>query len=107
MRSDVPGLDVSPLQYVAGYAATTVDVPAAGEYTLELSTFNGVRVWLNGTLLIDDHNHTFNRDPNSPVLPPSFRKTLKRRVSLRPGENRLLVKLDVDYGPLDFSLKFD
>ncbi|WP_295807380.1 PA14 domain-containing protein [uncultured Victivallis sp.] len=107
LRSDVPGLDVSPLQYVAGYAATTVDVPAAGEYTLELSTFNGVRVWLNGTLLIDDHNHTFNRDPNSPVLPPSFRKTLKRRVSLRPGENRLLVKLDVDYGPLDFSLKFD
>lgn len=107
LRSDVPGLDVSPLQYVAGYAAATVEVPEAGEYTLELSTFNGVRGWLNGKLVIDDHNHTFNRDPNSPVLAPSHRKTLRQRVSLLRGVNRLLVKLDVDYGPMDFTLKLE
>lgn len=107
LRADIPGLDVSPLQYVTGYAAAAVEAPAEREYELVLSTFNGIRVYVNGEKVVDDHRHTFNRDPNSPVLPPSFRKVLRRRVRLGKGANRLLVKSDVDYGPFDFTLKFE
>ncbi|WP_288612109.1 sugar-binding domain-containing protein [uncultured Victivallis sp.] len=106
VRADVPGLDVSPLQYVTGYAAAVVEAPEAGEYELAVSTFNGIRICVNGKPVIDDHIHTFNRDPNSPVLSPSFRKELRCRVRLEKGKNRLLVKADVDYGPFDFSLMF-
>ena len=106
VRADVPGLDVSPLQYVTGYAAAVVEAPEAGEYELAVSTFNGIRVCVNGKPVIDDHIHTFNRDPNSPVLSLSFRKELRCRVRLEKGKNRLLVKADVDYGPFDFSLMF-
>lgn len=104
LRPDLPGLDVSPLQYVAAYAAATVNVPRAGEYELRLSTFNGIRVRVNGESVIDDERRTFNRDPNSPVLPPSHRKELTCRVRLKPGRNLILVKADVDYGPFDFTL---
>lgn len=72
--------------------------PEAGEYELAVSTFNGIRICVNGKPVIDDHIHTFNRDPNSPVLSPSFRKELRCRVRLEKGKNRLLVKADVDYG---------
>jgi len=104
LRPDHPGLDVSPLQYVAAYAAATVNAPEAGEYELRLSSFNGVRVRVNGKLVIDDERRTFNRDPNSPVLPPSFRKEATCKIRLQQGENTILVKADVDYGPFDFTL---
>lgn len=105
LRPDVSGLDVAPVQYAAGYAWTEFTVAQPTTLSLEVVTFNGVKVWLNGKPVIADAGYTFNRDPNSPVLPPSYKKNLRVPVTLPAGVNRLLVKADVDYGPFGFRLR--
>jgi len=102
----VEGLEIEPLQYVVGYAAATLCVDQSSKVTLEVRTYNGIKVWLNGRLILNEHKHTFNRDPASQVLPKSAEAAYTVPVELVAGENRLLVKTDVDYGPMTFKLRF-
>ncbi len=106
VRPDVPGLDVAPVQYVTGYAWTEFTVDKAQAATLQIYTYNGVKVWLNGKQVVNDLAHTYNRDPNSAVLPESREKEINVPVTLIPGTNRLLIKPDVDYGPFGFRVRF-
>lgn len=101
----VEGLDIEPVQYVVGYAAKTFILPEATNATLELRTYNGVKVWLNGKVILSEHKHTYNRDPASQVLPSSAESVYKIPVDLSAGENHLLIKVDVDYGPLGFKMR--
>lgn len=106
VRPEVPGLDVAPVQYVTGYAWTEFNVSKGQSAILEVNSYNGLKIWLNGTLVVNDPRHTYNRDPNSAVLPESKEKELRTPVMLNTGLNRVLVKPDVDYGPLTFRMRF-
>jgi hypothetical protein len=100
------GLNIEPLQYIVGYAAAALTSDQSSKANLEVQTYNGLKVWLNGRLVLSEHKHTFNRDPASQVLPKSAEATYTVPVELTAGTNRLLVKTDVDYGPMTFKLRF-
>ncbi len=100
------GLNVEPLQYIVGYAAAAITSDQSSKATLEVQTYNGIKIWLNGRLILNEHKHTFNRDPASQVLPKSAEVVYTLPVELTPGPNRLLIKTDVDYGPMTFKLRF-
>ncbi len=106
-RPDYPGLDTASVEYAAGYAFTEFELDAPARLMLAAETFNGIRIYLNGKEVVSDRAYTLNRDPNSAVLPESKRKLIRVPVELPAGVNRLLVKLDGDFGPLDFRLRFE
>jgi len=79
---------------LVGYAYTTVDVAEPGPYLLALGSDEGVRVWVNGKEV--------------------HYKLLKRRivedddlvpVTLRKGENRVLVKVEQGWGGWGFVMR--
>lgn len=102
----VPGLDAAPVQYVAGYVWTEFTVDQARTLDVQAFTYNGIQIWLNGKRLVGDHQHTYNRDPASQVLAPTHERDIRAKASLNAGVNRLLVKVETDYGPLGFRLRF-
>lgn len=107
VRKDIPGLSVAPLSYVAGYAATRIEIEGPLSCTLKVRTYGGVKVYVNGKLVLASHEHSWSADPASPVLPPTAVQEFARQIELRAGNNDILVKTDVDYGKMIFRLTLD
>jgi len=80
-------------QWSLAYVYTEFD-SAGGEYYLHAGSDDGLRLWLNGELIIDDHEHR-SITPHDAV----------RRVTLREGKNRILSKICQGTGEWAFSLK--
>lgn len=107
VQPEVPGLDVEPLTCIVGYAFCNLRAKETGRYRLTVKTYSGIQLWVNGRSVLKSHEHTFSRDPASPVLPPTRLQTLACTVTLKAGVNRILVKNDVDYGDMMFELAAD
>lgn len=65
-----------------------------GEWFLHAGSDDGLRLWLNGELIIDDHAHR-SLSPHDAVI----------RVNLREGKNRILAKICQGSGEWAASLK--
>lgn len=65
-----------------------------GEWFLHAGSDDGLRLWLNGELIVDDHTHRAI-SPHDAV----------RRVNLREGKNRILAKICQGSGGWAVSLK--
>lgn len=90
-------LDIGSLfrnaQWSVAYVYTEFD-SAGGEYFLHAGSDDGLRLWLNGELIIDDHEHR-SISPHDAV----------RRITLREGKNRILAKICQGTGEWALSLK--
>lgn len=80
---------------VVGYAYVNVRVPRETTAYLHVGSDDGVRVWLDGMLVIDTHvERGYLADENW------------ARVRLSRGTHRLLVKVEDAFGAWKFSLRF-
>ena len=79
--------------YAVAYAALDFESDG-GERFFRMGSDDGLRVWINGKLVVDDHAHRAI-DPNS----NSFRAVLKK------GTNRILVKVCQGTGEWGFTLR--
>jgi glucose/arabinose dehydrogenase len=76
------------------YLYRECEAPAAGELTVETGSDDGLKVWLNGRLLVDaDVYRGFNVQDHVVTLP------------LRAGRNRLLVKVTQGVGGWEFQMR--
>jgi len=83
-----------PKEDVVAYAFATVSRPKAGEALLAFGSDEGVRVWLNGALVLSRdglRSHTFDED--------------QVEIELKAGENTLLVKVPQTFGAWRFSAR--
>jgi hypothetical protein len=67
---------------------------SGGEWFLHAGSDDGLRLWLNGELIIDDHAHRALTQHDA-----------VRRVNLREGKNRILAKICQGSGEWAVSLK--
>jgi predicted esterase len=83
-----------PVEQVVAYAYTTVTRPAEEQTVISVGSDDGVRLWVNGELALD---HAIDRgaQPDQELVP----------VTLRAGENALLVKVDQGAGDWGFYLR--
>ncbi len=79
---------------VVAYAYTVVRSAAAGKAVLSLGRDDGIRIWLNGELVHDILT------PRGIVKDEEFAP-----VTLRKGENRLLIKIEQGMGAWGFVLR--
>jgi len=79
---------------VVAYAFTTIDMDEGGRYLLALGSDEGVRVWVNGEHV---HHNLVKRSirVDDDLIP----------VSLKKGENRVLVKVEQGWGGWGFMLR--
>lgn len=81
---------------IVSYAFAYFDAPETREAELWLGSDEAMKIWLNGEVVYDyDGTRTFSSD-NLYML--------KRRATVKAGENRLLVKTLHKYSTYDFSL---
>lgn len=80
--------------YQTAYASTEFEVPAETQAWLGVGSDDGVRVWLNGVLV---HEHWIGR---SVLIDDDVVK-----VSLKPGRNRLLLKVQNMTGGWGFACR--
>lgn len=79
---------------LAAYAANLIRRDEAGKALLCLGSDEGMRVWVNGTLVLDKHGPrplTFDED--------------QIEVDLKAGDNLLLLKVEQRTGPWSFSAR--
>ena len=79
---------------LVGYAATTVTRPAAGKALLSIGSDESIRVWVNGSQVLDRRARrqlTYDED--------------RVEVDLKAGGNAILVKLEQRTGPWHFSTR--
>jgi predicted esterase len=83
-----------PAEQVVAYAYTTITRPAEEQTFISVGSDDGVRLWVNGELVLD---HAIDRgaQPDQELVP----------VTLRAGENTLLVKVDQGTGDWGFYLR--
>jgi alpha-galactosidase len=74
---------VADREWVVGYAYTEIEAIHGRETVLGIGSDDGIRIWLNGTVV---HDHEVARGYSSGCE--------SAVVRLRPGVNRILVKLD-------------
>jgi rhamnogalacturonyl hydrolase YesR len=77
------------------YAWTTLRVPEAMSFTLEIEHNDGCRIWLNGEVVYDhagDHDINLRFDERSLVMSREF------ELHLRKGSNTLLIKSETRGG---------
>lgn len=95
-----PTLDLEPL-FRGGsgvcYGQTLLNSPSAREVRLVANTNSGVKVWLNGALVL----RRFHREVFRPILGSG---TWAQDVTLKAGSNALLVKWVRGTEPYEFSL---
>jgi len=95
-----PTLDLEPL-FRSGsgvcYGQTTLQSPSARDVRLVANTNSGVKVWLNGGLVMRRHH----RETFRPILGGG---PWAQDVTLRAGSNALLVKWVRGNDPYEFSL---
>ncbi len=77
--------------YSVGYAWAEFDSPAAGPALLGLGSDDGVKVWLNGTLVVDRWTRRMSRIDDD-IVP----------LQLVAGKNRLLIKIQNATGDWSF-----
>lgn len=79
---------------VVAYAYAEINLPEAARATLGVGSDDGVRVWVNGTLV---HQNWTGRAavPDSDLVP----------VDLKQGRNRLLIKVQNMQGPWGFACR--
>ena len=82
-------------EWVLAYAFSCVHSPKARQATLSVGSDDGIRVWLNGELVID-HYEARGAAPNQNQTP----------VQLRKGWNAVLVKVEERIGGWGFFLDF-
>lgn len=73
----------SPNKNVVSYAYTTINVPEAQTMKFGVGSNDGVRVWINGKLVLDRR-----------VLRPAVPNDDKISVPMQKGNNTILVKVD-------------
>jgi|GEM_PF-599581 len=78
-----------------GYAYRTYRSAASVAAVMRIGSDDGVKVWLNGELVFGNHTHRSLAEDQDAVL-----------VSLKEGENRVLVKVDQGWGSWGFRLRF-
>jgi len=79
---------------VVAYAHLYLNAPAATPCQLVFGSDDGIRIWLNGDRIYDLHVHR-SADPNQN----------KQDITLQPGWNRLLVKVDQEAGGWGFFMR--
>lgn len=75
------------------YASRTFMVPAATTLALKVGSDDGIKIWLNGTLVLSNHVHRALTEYSETLL-----------VDLKQGLNTLMVKVDQGSGDWKFSL---
>lgn len=97
--SRTPDVDLnkiySMVDNAVAYAFTRLDVPAATTLFLHVGSDDGIRIWLDGELIIDSYKER-GWQPDEDWV----------QVTLTEGEHALLVKCDDLYGAWCFSLRF-
>lgn len=92
------GVDFAALfgggSYSVAYAYREINSRKAGPAVLRIRSDDGVKVWINGLLVLGHHVRRSLSTEEDPVL-----------VSLLEGKNRLLVKVEQAEGEWGFSLK--
>jgi dienelactone hydrolase len=83
-----------PTSYVAAYAFTTIDRPAAGKALLSLGSDDGVAVWLNGQRV--------HYNPAGRAVTPDEDQV---EVDMLAGANSVLVKVEQGAGDWGFVLR--
>ncbi len=83
-----------PVEQVVAYAYTTITRPAEEHTVISVGSDDGVRLWVNGALALD---HAIDRgaQPDQELVP----------VTLRAGENTLLIKVDQGNGDWGLYLR--
>ena len=79
---------------VLAYAYTAITRRAAGKALLSIGSDESIRVWVNGTLVLDRRTQR----------PLTFDEDLVE-VDLKAGENALLIKLEQRQGPWTFAAR--
>ncbi len=82
-------------EHVVAYAYCNVTAPESMDAELRVGSDDGIRVWLNGKLVVDKQ-----------VYRGAAPDTDKSKVRLVKGKNRLLVKVNQDIGGWAFYLRF-
>jgi cellulose synthase operon protein C len=88
------GAVLRPAREVVAYAVATVDAPRDGRATIHLGASGAAKVWVNGAVAIAE--------------PEYHRARIDQRaaeVTLRRGQNRILVKLCHESGRMGFFLR--
>jgi hypothetical protein len=87
--------ELGPSAYSVAYAYREVDATSSREVLLELGSDDGVKVWINGAMVLANHvRRALLPDEDSVV------------VSLAKGRNRVLVKVEQAEGEWGFKLRF-
>ncbi len=78
-------------QGVVAYAACALDLETEGEIVLGLGSNDGIKAWLNGQVIWDNHRPRA-AEPDQDYV----------RCQVRPGPNLLLLKIDQGFGKWGF-----
>jgi dienelactone hydrolase len=84
----------APKDTGVAYAFASITRPASGKALLSVGSDEGVRVWVNGLLVLDR--------PVERSLTPDEDQV---EIDLHSGENQLLVKVSQSWGPWTFCLR--
>jgi pimeloyl-ACP methyl ester carboxylesterase len=99
-RSEADGIDfiaeLGPSEYSVAYAYREVASPAAAEAILKIGSDDGVKVWINGNLVLANHVRRALLPDEDAVL-----------VALAKGRNKILVKVSQAAGAWGFSLRLE
>ncbi|MES1167665.1 MAG: hypothetical protein ABUL61_00710, partial [Oleiharenicola lentus] len=77
--------------YTVGYAWTEFNVPAATDAWLGFGSDDGIKIWLNGEMIYDKWERRISRVDDDVVA-----------LHLKPGANRLLIKIQNATGDWSF-----
>lgn len=80
-----------PKDYTVGYAWTEFNVPAATDAWLGFGSDDGIKIWLNGEMVYDKWVRRISRVDDDVVA-----------LHLKPGANRLLIKIQNATGDWSF-----
>jgi len=81
-------------QRFAAYASAIVDAPKNGEYILRVGADDGLRIWINGKLTVEQNKKRLFAPDQYQIL-----------IRLNKGENRLLFKVLSTGGPARLSAR--
>lgn len=84
----------TPKDEVIAYAACVIESATERRVVLSVTSNDGVRVWLNTDLVLD-HNTGGTEEPDRDLV----------AITLKPGQNRILVKVAQGFGKWSFQLR--
>lgn len=85
---------LNPYEYIVVYGATYIISDRSRDAQVRLGSDDGYKLWVNHELIAQDHIHR-GSSPDQDI----------HRIRLRKGKNIILLKIDQDFGGVNFYLR--